>query len=170
MGHNGASESIITALVTFKDGAHKLEHVLLDHAWFHPVNFPHAVFDLAGNELARETIHKDHPLLNEELLRFKFNFDCFKHFNGLNDHGERFLRNHSIVDLKEQQVHFEGAFDLSGQLDSVRNLIGSIFEETLLVYHVVRIFELVRIHIGYPHDKPHVVALHLRHEERILGL
>ena len=164
MGHNGSSECIIAALVTFEDGTHKLKHILLYHSRFHPVNFPHSVFDLLGDILASETIHEDHPLLNEEFLRFKFNFDCFQHFNGLNYYGERLLRNHSIVYLEEQQVHFEGTLDFSSQLDSVRNLIGSLFEEILLVYHVVRVFKLVRIHLGYPHDKAYVVALHLRRE------
>jgi len=35
---------------------------------------------------------------------------------------------------------------------------------------VVRIFQLVRIHLCYPHDKPHVVALDLRHKQSILRL
>lgn len=125
---------------------------------------------MARDKFASKPIHEDDPLLYEELLRFKFNFDCFEHLDGLNDHWERLLGNHRIVHLEKEQVNFESALDFRGQLDSVRNLVGPILQKALLIDHMVRVFELVRVHVGDPHDKSHVVALHLRGEESIFGL
>ena len=76
----------------------------MDYTALHLVDLPHALLNQLSDELAGVPIDEDDPLVDQELLRPEFDFDCLKHLYGLYDVGEHLLGHCGIVYFEKKQA------------------------------------------------------------------